>query len=81
MFYKKKIRELDNRIKHLEQILTATSKFMEQYLNEHNVDLALDHLFSMDSPIEDIYCFMKSIDGRIKRIEKKRTIKRQKKES
>lgn len=75
MFNGKKIKMLEKRVKELEQVLFCTKRFMEQYFKEKKETFVFDCLFTMDSPIEDIYCFMKSIDKRIEKLEKKKIVK------
>lgn len=78
MWNKKKIEKLEKEIKYLKETLNATTKFIKEYLKAHSVPIVFDYLFSTDNPLEEIYCYMKSIDERITKLENKKPKKKSK---
>ena len=80
MRLKDKVTKLEKQVRYLEQVLLCTEKFIEQYLTENKENLSLDHRFSTDSAMEEIYCLIKSVDGRLKKLESK-SVKKHKKEN
>ena len=68
---KRKIEQLEKRVKYLEQVLLFSEKIIEQYIMENKESLPIDHRYSTDSAMEDIYSFIKSVGNRIKKLENK----------
>ena len=76
MTLRKRVKQLENQVKELQQTLTATSRFIKEYLKEKGTPIVFDYLFSTDNPLEEIYCYMKSIDERITKLETKKVRKK-----
>ena len=65
----KRIKILEEKVKELSLILKASQKIINDYLVRNGEDNKAYYLFTMDNVLDEVYCFVHSVDSRIKKLE------------
>ena len=72
MLKSKRIKKLEGEVKELNMVLSSSRKIIRDYLEKNNAEKQIDYLFSLDNALEEIFCFVKNVDSRLKRLEAKK---------